>query len=145
MPEDKNMATVPNPAALLRPATPKNQPASGWQTTAPKNQPERLHIDIDQRDKDGASALIRAAEKGDLKTVRVLLENGADINAADRNGWTALMKAVKGHHLKTTADLIAAGANVHAETRNGWNVLSIAVKTGAPEIIALIASVAGEK
>ena len=95
------MATLQNPAALLRPATPKNQPASGWQTTSPKNQPERLHLDIDQRDKDGATALIRAAEKGDLKTVRTLLENGADINAADKNGWTALMKAVKGHHLKT--------------------------------------------
>jgi ankyrin repeat protein len=145
MPEDKNMAILQNPAALLRPATPKNQPASGWQTASLKTQPERLHLDIDQRDKDGATALIRAAEKGDLKTVRTLLENGADINAADKNGWTALMKAVKGHHLKTTADLITAGANIHAETRNGWNVLSIAVKTGAPEVIALIASVAGEK
>jgi|GEM_PF-2396549 len=141
------MNTLRNPAALLRPATPKARPASGWQSTAPQNPrlPEPLHIDVNQRDRDGATALIRAAEKGDVKTLRQLLENGADINAADKNGWTALMKAVKGHHLKATADLIAAGANVHAETRNGWNVLSIAVKTGAPEIIALIASVAGDK
>lgn len=140
------MTTLNNPAALLRPAPKTASPASGWQTSdTPNRKPERLNVDIDQRDKDGATALIRAAEKGDVKQLRELLEDGADINAADKNGWTALMRAVKGHHLKTTADLITAGADLHAETRNGWNVLSIAVKTGAPEIIALVASVAGEK
>jgi len=138
------MTTLNNPAALLRQPTEKAQPQSGWHSPAVRT-PERLKADVDQRDRDGATALIRAAEAGDLKLIRTLLEDGADINAADKNGWTALMKAVKNHHLKTTADLITAGAHVHAETRNGWNALSIAVKSGAPQIIALIASVAGDK
>jgi ankyrin repeat protein len=139
------MTTLNNPAALLRQPTEKTKPQSGWHSPAAPPTPQRIKTDVDLRDRDGATALIRAAEAGDLKCIRSLLEDGADINAADKNGWTALMKAVKNHHLKTTADLITAGANVHAETRNGWNVLSIAVKSGAPQIIALIASVTGEK
>lgn len=88
-------------------------------------------------------AVLRAAETGDLRTLRRLIADGADIHASDAHGWTPLMKAAKNHHLKAVAELITAGANLNAETRNGWNALSIAVKAGSPQIIALIASAGG--
>ncbi|MFN7114827.1 MAG: ankyrin repeat domain-containing protein [Alphaproteobacteria bacterium] len=88
-------------------------------------------------------AVLRAAETGDLRTLRRLIEDGADINAGDAHGWTPLMKAAKNHHLKAVAELITAGAKLNAETRNGWNALSIAVKAGSPQIIALIAAAGG--
>ncbi|MDP2206064.1 MAG: ankyrin repeat domain-containing protein [Alphaproteobacteria bacterium] len=88
-------------------------------------------------------AVLRAAETGDLRTLRRLIADGADIHAADAHGWTPLMRAAKNHHLKTVAELITAGANLHAETRNGWNALSIAVKAGSPQIIALLAAAGG--
>lgn len=89
-------------------------------------------------------AVLRAAEAGDVRQLRRLIENGADINAADAQGWTPLMRAAKNHHLKAVAELITAGANLQAETRNGWNALSIAVKAGSPQIIALLASAGGK-
>lgn len=90
------------------------------------------------------AALLRAAESGDARLIRRLLENGADINISDAQGWTPLMKAAKNHHLKAVAELITSGANLNAETRNGWNALSIAVKAGSPQIIALLASTGGK-
>lgn len=101
-------------------------------------------IDIERRDHNGNTALIRAAEAGDLRQLRYLIEQGADIHARDIHGWNALMKAAKNRHLKAVAELITAGADLHAETRNGWNALSIAVKAGAPQIIALIAASGGK-
>jgi len=89
-------------------------------------------------------AVLRAAEAGDVRQLRRLIENGADINAADAQGWTPLMRAAKNHHLKAVAELITAGAHLQAETRNGWNALSIAVKAGSPQIIALLASAGGK-
>jgi len=101
-------------------------------------------IDIERRDASGTTALIRAAEAGDARQIRRLIEDGANINAADNNGWNALMKAAKNHHLKAVAELITSGINLQSETRNGWNALSIAVKAGSPQIIALIASSGGK-
>ena len=132
------MATLQNPAALLRPAPPKNQPASGWQTASLKTQPERLHTNIDQRDKDGATALIRAAEKGELKTVRDLLENGADINAADKNGWTALMKAVKARSHEAVDILLAAGADPNIEDSQAFTALHAAAKNNDTRMIYIL-------
>ena len=103
-----------------------------------------IDINIERRDGAGATALIRAAETGDTRQIRRLIEDGANINAADGNGWNALMKAAKNHHLKAVAELITSGINLQAETRNGWNALSIAVKAGSPQIIALIASSGGK-
>lgn len=119
-------------------ATPARRPFTRWSI------PVVTPTGVDARDAQGATALIRAAEDGNVKAIRLLLEDGADINATDRLGWSALMKAVKGRHIKAVADLVAAGANIHAETRSGWNALSIAVKTGSPAIIALIANVSGK-
>jgi len=90
-----------------------------------------------------SGALLRAAETGDLRRLRLLIADGADINAADAHGWTPLMRAAKNHHLKAVAELITAGARLNAETRNGWNALSIAVKAGSPQIIALLAGAGG--
>lgn len=101
-------------------------------------------IDVERRDGSGATALIRAAEAGDARQIRRLIEDGANINAADAHGWNALMKAAKNHHLKAVAELITSGISLQAETRNGWNALSIAVKAGSPQIIALIASSGGK-
>ena len=47
------------------------------------------------RDKDGQTALIRAATKGKADSVAVLLRAGADVNAQDEWGRTALMHAAR--------------------------------------------------
>jgi ankyrin repeat protein len=126
---------APRPARAPYAATP-----AVWRFTPQRPQ---TYPGIDAADKNGATALIRAAETGDVRALRALIADGADVNAQDKNGWTALMKAAKGGHIKAVADLIVAGADIRAETRNGWNALSIAVKANAPQAIALLAAATG--
>ncbi|MDY0008160.1 MAG: ankyrin repeat domain-containing protein [Bdellovibrionales bacterium] len=123
--------TQPHPSFSRRPQSLNRRPAAGLTPAPSAAAPDR-------------TALLRAAESGDLRQLRRLIEDGADINAADTQGWTPLMKAARNHHLKAVAELITAGANIAAETRNGWNALSIAVKSGSPQIIALLASAGGK-
>ncbi len=52
---------------------------------------ERVHNNGDGALGAGATPLMRAAKKGDVATMRVLLEHGADVNATMKNGGTALM------------------------------------------------------
>ena len=52
---------------------------------------ERVHNNGDAALGAGATPLMRAAKKGDLAIMRVLLDRGADVNVAMKNGATALM------------------------------------------------------
>ena len=52
---------------------------------------ERVHNNGDASLGAGATPLMRAAKKGDVAIMRVLLDHGADVNLAMKNGATALM------------------------------------------------------
>jgi len=56
--------------------------------------------------------LIDACRKGHLKTVKYLVENGADIHG---NNDYALKGAVGNGHLETVKYLVDNGADIHAE------------------------------
>ncbi|MDR1330601.1 MAG: ankyrin repeat domain-containing protein [Tannerella sp.] len=45
--------------------------------------------DVNRADKDGITALMRAAMKGYENRMHRLLKGGANPDATDRNGWTA--------------------------------------------------------
>ena len=60
----------------------------------------------------GKTALLVAAEKGQLSCMKMLLDAGADINHADVNGHTALYYAAHKGHLEAIELLLARGANV---------------------------------
>src|SRR6185437_4305437 len=49
--------------------------------------------ELEARDVEGATPLIRAAEFGNSDVVKVLLDHGADIEARDNNGQTPLIAA----------------------------------------------------
>lgn len=61
----------------------------------------------------GKTALIHAAEKGNLQLAKLLLEQGAVINKTTSFGLTALHYAVSGNHLEVVQLLIARGINVN--------------------------------
>ena len=48
------------------------------------------HADVDQRDDQGKTALIHAAEQGRADNVRALIDGNADLDRRDRSGKTAL-------------------------------------------------------
>lgn len=81
-------------------------------------------MNVDSRDKNGATALIRAAENGHIEVIKLLLSRNADKNASDNNGYTALMAATEGSHPVAVSALVSAGANLDARTPK-WGISAL--------------------
>jgi ankyrin repeat protein len=81
----------------------------------------------------GVTALMRAADGGRLKVVKMLLRKGAHVNAQSEFcryedgrktlGWTVLIHAVGRGDVAISRLLIKRGANVDAMTSRGWTAL----------------------
>ena len=63
--------------------------------------------------KDGATALHRAAECGDVDMIRLLLDKGADINAQRKSGRVPLASAVVFGHGNAVRYLLSKGAKTN--------------------------------
>ena len=78
------------------------------------------------------SAVADAAQRGDVETVRSLLQSGADVNASQGDGMTALHWAAQGGNAALAEMLVYAGGNVNAGTRIGtYTPLHIASRLGS--------------
>ena len=90
--------------------------------------------DLEERDKDGGTALMKAVWQGKLDTIQLLVENGADPNARDNSGQTALTNVNLGidHPLsfEIMEYLIANGANVNLTRYDGTSPLSKYARLG---------------
>ncbi|WP_341819730.1 ankyrin repeat domain-containing protein [Wolbachia endosymbiont (group A) of Brachyopa scutellaris] len=94
---------------------------------------ENSFKNIYERDEKGRTALHYAI---DAKTVRLLVEKGANVNAADVEGYTALHLAVTEKRLEIVRELIKSGANVNAEEYgNKCTPLHLACMVGKVEIV----------
>jgi ankyrin repeat protein len=80
--------------------------------------------------------LTAAAKAGDLNSVRILLDRGADVNGKDGLGWTPLLAAALGGHLKVGRLLLERGAD--ASGRSGMQILAAAARSGDVEIVKQI-------
>lgn len=94
----------------------------------------------DERNGDGATALMLAAHAGNLDLVKALIDAGADANATDARGWSPLMKAAYNADLdRGFADvaqaLIDAGANVEAPIGYGVRPLMLAAGYGETAVV----------
>jgi len=67
---------------------------------------------------DGRTALMQAAEAGDLSVTQLLLAKGADINAKDQGEETALTLCADQGNTEIVQALLDAGADVTVKT--GW-------------------------
>lgn len=70
---------------------------------------------VDAAAGSGRTALIEAAEQGQLEAARLLLEAGADVNRSTRGG-SALETAERAGHKKLAALLRGAGANTFGKS-----------------------------
>ena len=69
--------------------------------------------------------LLAAAKKGDAKTVKALLDKGANVNAKNEYGATALSYAADKGHLPVVKILVQHKADVNSQdtfykARRGW-------------------------
>lgn len=76
--------------------------------------------------------LMHAAERDNLRLVKLILASGADVNARDQRGWTPLMHACMTRlaSAEIVEALLGAGADVNAKDRIGRTALIWALRTG---------------
>lgn len=70
---------------------------------------------VNDKDAEGCTALMCAAERGNIDVVCLLLGAGAVVNDQRSDGWTALMMATNRMQLRTAHLLRRAGGQVDAE------------------------------
>ena len=84
------------------------------------------------------SALVRAAARGDLASVRQLLARGVDVNSKDAEGRTAVTAAVYADDLELVQLLIDAGADVDIQDNMRTNAFLAIGETGSVEILRAV-------
>ena len=82
-------------------------------------------------------ALIVAAERNDVSTIRRLLDAGTNVRARDAQGRTALLAATAHNHIKSAKLLIDAGADVNAQDSKLDSPLLLAGASGYLDILKL--------
>jgi ankyrin repeat protein len=96
--------------------------------------------DIDSRDAAGQTALMYAADTGQMEVVKYLVTNGADVNAQSKGfgRGTALIYAAASNRLEIMEYLIERGANVNAMTGNKETALFWAAAQGHIDAIKIL-------
>ena len=85
-----------------------------------------------------------AVKRGDVQTVRDVLDLGADVNARDRHGQTALMLAAHAGHLALVEVLVGRGASLNTTAKHGLSALMLAVVAGHEDVALLLADAGAE-
>lgn len=93
-----------------------------------------LGFDIDTRDSQGATALIRACGNGHPAAARVLLDAGADVGLSSPGGATALTAAVTANQAELVSQLLEHGAELDQKLRGGATALLVSAALGHAEI-----------
>ena len=84
----------------------------------------RTGATVGLEDRDGWTALMKAAENGHADIVALLLAQGASVNNQDRTGgWSALMKSSERGHLEVVRMLLDAGALIDQRDWGGFTAL----------------------
>ena len=95
--------------------------------------------DLEEKDKNGWTALNTAAYFGNLEVLVTLLAAGANIEArTSNNGYTALHTAADKHHVPALDLLLRKGADITAVTGKGWTALNIAVYAGHRDVVMML-------
>ncbi|KAM4772606.1 kinase D-interacting substrate of 220 kDa [Rhinophrynus dorsalis] len=93
---------------------------------------------MDERNENGQTALMLAAEQGNLEIVQELLRKRANCNLEDVDNWTALISAAKEGHLEIVRELLNYNANLEHRDMGGWTALMWASYKGCTEVVDLL-------
>ncbi|KAG0181013.1 hypothetical protein DFQ29_009547 [Apophysomyces sp. BC1021] len=96
---------------------------------------EEYEVSVDSRDKEGETALLKAAYEGRFSLVKYLLSKNANIHQKDKDGWTALHNACSKGCLPIVRLLVENGANVNVRSKMGHTPLINAASKGYMSII----------
>lgn len=82
--------------------------------------------------------LVRAACKGDVKLVKVLLDNGANVDARDNRGRTGLIWAAFKNQDEVVKLLLESGADTEIRDDRGCTALVWALRNAHTEIVEML-------
>ena len=95
--------------------------------------------DVNGKDEDGVTPLMRAASAGRGDMVALMLASGADVQAKTSGGVSALMMASLGGYIEAITPLLAAKSDVNTRDNQGRTALMAAASSGeAAAIQALL-------
>lgn len=95
-----------------------------------------LGLPVDAVDRQGCTALLRAAGSGHGEAVDLLLARGADAGRAAQSGATPLSAAVSMRHAQIVERLVRAGVSLEQRLPGELTVLMVACALGLPELAA---------
>jgi len=95
------------------------------------------------RDANGTPAIHWAARLGKARSLKALLDSGADANATDRLGNTALIAAIA-YKQTTCARMLLLHSNLGATNKAGRNALHVSVKCGDWDCFSMLVKRAGD-
>ncbi|KAF7269433.1 ankyrin repeat domain-containing protein 49-like [Rhynchophorus ferrugineus] len=85
------------------------------------------------------NAILKAAENGDLDTVKAVLEEDITlINTVDKDKYTPLHRACYGNHLHVVQYLVEKGADISAKTEMQWEPLHSCCQWNSVECAAYL-------
>ncbi len=90
---------------------------------------------VDARDAEGRTRLMRAARAGYPAAMRYYLERGAAVDESDKRGMTPLMLAALGGRGPAVTMLLRQGARPAVQMENGFSALLLAAIAGASESV----------
>lgn len=91
----------------------------------------------DTKDANDETALMIAAQKGNIEAIDLLLKAKPDINATNSKGKSALSCAVEASQLQAVQRLLDNGANANLMAGNS-TLLTLAVRSGNVEVVKLL-------
>jgi len=94
--------------------------------------------DVNAKDEGGLTPLMEAAQAGELKELKALIQKGADVNVIDQYGWTALNYAVAKPDAAKVKLLLDSGSEVNTKDRRGMTPLMWASLSGKSEVVKLL-------
>ncbi|KAG1121308.1 hypothetical protein G6F42_012552 [Rhizopus arrhizus] len=85
---------------------------------------EEYAVRVDSTDKEGETALLKAAYNGHYHVVEYLLDSNANIHQKDKDGWTALHNACSRGYFRIVRLLVDRKAKVDVRSKMGHTPLS---------------------
>jgi ankyrin repeat protein len=79
-----------------------------------------------------------AAEKGDARSVQLLIQAKVDVGARNLGGETPLMRAAMSGRFDAARLLMDAGADLNATNARGETAMALAARYKQPEILKLL-------
>ncbi|CDK30612.1 ankyrin repeat domain-containing protein [Candidatus Babela massiliensis] len=96
------------------------------------------NLNINQKNVNGDTALIKAILQENEELVRMLINRGADINIQNNTGNSPLIIAVDNGYISISQMLLQHGADINMQNRDGDTALIKAVTHGYKELVDIL-------